>query len=176
MPAVVSSNPYAPPRARVDDVVVPTAELVLAGRSARLGAAIVDGLIFAVMVYVPMGIGIATIRLPSTGSVGAGGDNATGAVLSLVGLTLVGFIVWAWLTLKQMKATGQSLAKKHFNIKVVLADGSPVSLSTFIWKRNALTWLLSILPFYSIIEVLFIFGEKRQCLHDRMANTIVVEA
>jgi uncharacterized RDD family membrane protein YckC len=75
-----------------------------------------------------------------------------------------------------MKATGQSLAKKHFKIKVVLSDGSPASLGTLIWKRNVLTWLLSLLPLYSLIEVLFIFGEKRQCLHDRIANTIVVEA
>jgi uncharacterized RDD family membrane protein YckC len=151
-------------------VAVPRAALVLAGRSSRLGAAIVDGLIFAVMVYVPMGIGAAI------GTAGADNNNAAGAALLLVGLTLAGFIVWAWLSLRQMKATGQSLAKKRFNIKVVLSDGSPVSLGTLIWKRNVLTWLLSLLPLYSILELLFIFGEKRQCLHDRMANTIVVEA
>jgi uncharacterized RDD family membrane protein YckC len=170
MSAVVTPNPYAPPRARVHDVAAPRAALVLAGRSSRLGAAIVDGLIFAVMVYVPMGIGVAI------GTAGADSNNAAGPVLLLVGLTLTGFIVWAWLSLRQMKATGQSLAKKRFNIKVVLSDGSAVSLGTLIWKRNVLTWLLSILPLYSIIELLFIFGEKRQCLHDRMADTIVVEA
>jgi hypothetical protein len=32
------------------------------------------------------------------------------------------------------------------------------------------------IPLYGFIEVLFIFGENRQCLHDRMADTIVVEA
>jgi uncharacterized RDD family membrane protein YckC len=172
MSTVVTANPnpYAPPRAKVHDVAVPRAAVVLAERSSRLGAAIVDALIFAVMVYVPMGIGIAM------GRAGADSDNAAGPVLLLIGLTLMGFIVWVWLTLRQMKATGQSLAKKRFNIKVVLSDGSPVSLSTLIWKRNVLTWLLSFLPLYSIIEVLFIFGEKRQCLHDRIADTIVVEA
>ena len=172
MSAVVSPNPnpYAPPRARVHDVAAPKAALVLAERSSRLGAAIVDSLIFAVMVYAPMMIGAAL------GTAGADSDNAAGPVLLLVGLTLTGFVAWAWLTLRQMKATGQSLAKKRFNIKVVLSDGSPASLGTLIWKRNVLTWLLSVLPLYGFIEVLFIFGEKRQCLHDRMADTIVVEA
>jgi uncharacterized RDD family membrane protein YckC len=150
-------------------VAAPRAALVLAGRSSRLGAAIVDGLIFAAMVYVPMGIGAAI-------GTGADSNNAAWPVLLLVGLTLMGFIIWGWLTLRQMKATGQSLAKKRFNIKVVLSDGSPVSLGALIWKRNVLTWVLSIVPLYSIIELLFIFGEKRQCLHDRMADTIVVDS
>ena len=170
MSDVVVPNPYAPPRARVHDVAAQGAALVLAERSSRLGAAIVDSLIFMAMVYLPMGIGAAI------GTAVAGRDNAAGPVLLVVGLTLAGFIVWAWLTLRQMSATGQSLAKKRFNIKVVLSDGSPASMGTLIWKRNVLTWVLSIVPLYSFIEVLFIFGEKRQCLHDRMANTIVVEA
>jgi uncharacterized RDD family membrane protein YckC len=171
MSAVVSPNPnpYAPPRARVEDVAASRAALVLAERSSRLGAAIVDSVIFMVMVYVPMAIGAAIVA-------GADPNNAAGPVLLIVGLTLAGFVVWTWLTLKQIKANGQSLAKKRFNIKVVLSDGSPAPLGTLIWKRNVLTWVLSLLPLYSIIEVLFIFGEKRQCLHDRLANTLVVEA
>lgn len=162
------SNPYAPPRARVRDVAAPSTALVLAERSSRLGAAIVDGLIFTVMVYLPMLVG--TAMAAATRSEGGG------VLLLMLGPMLAGFVVWTWLTLKQMSATGQSLAKKYFNIKVVLADGSPASLGTLVWKRNVLTWLLSLIPFYGFIEVLFIFGDKRQCLHDRMADTIVVEA
>ena len=50
-------NPYAPPRARVRDVAAPKEQLVLAERSSRLGAAIVDGLIFSAMVYIPLVLG-----------------------------------------------------------------------------------------------------------------------
>ena len=32
------------------------------------------------------------------------------------------------------------------------------------------------LPLFGIIDALFIFGETRQCLHDKLADTIVVEA
>jgi hypothetical protein len=33
-----------------------------------------------------------------------------------------------------------------------------------------------IVPFYFLIDVLFIFGERRQCLHDKIADTIVINA
>ena len=162
-------NPYAPPRARVRDIAAPKAEMVLAERSTRLGAAIVDGLIFSAMVYVPMIIGMMVAA--------SAGDSAGGVFALLgVGLALAGFVVWTYMTLKQMGATGQSLAKKFLKIKVVRSDGSPASLSNLFWKRNFITWLLSIIPLYSLIEVLFIFGETRQCLHDKIADTIVVQA
>lgn len=162
---VPGKNPYAPPRARVRDVAAPKAELILAERSARLGAAIVDGLIFAAMVYIPMIIGMVLSSEP----------DSMFMMIGLV-LTFVGFIVWAYLTLKQMSATGQSLAKKYFNIKVVLSDGSQASLSRLIWRRNILNALLGIIPLYGIVEILFIFGESRQCIHDKLADTLVVEA
>ena len=161
-------NPYAPPRARVRDIAAPKAQLVLAERSARLGAAIVDGLIFAAMVYLPIIVGTVI-------SAAAGDESGVFALLG-VGLMLVGFGVWAVMTLKQMGATGQSLAKKYFNIKVVRSDGSPASLGNLVWKRNVVTWLLGIIPMYGLVEVLFIFGEERKCLHDKIADTIVVEA
>lgn len=174
MPANVNpvSNPYAPPRARVRDVAVKTETQVLAERSARFGASIVDGLIFGGMVYLPLIVGMVIAGAGSND-----GNTSSGAFgLIGVGLALVGLIVWLWLTLKQMSATGQSLAKKYFKIKVVLSDGSPAPLSTLIVRRNLLNGILSVIPLYGLIEVLFIFGEKRQCLHDRLANTIVVEA
>ena len=165
-------NPYAPPRARVRDIAVASNTIVLAERSARLGASIVDGLIFSAMVYIPLLVGTAI----GGAAVNSGSDAADGFVMVGLGLALAGFVVWTWLTLKQMGATGQSHAKKYFNIKVVMSDGAAASLSTLIWKRNFLTWVLGIIPLYGLIEVLFIFGEKRQCLHDRMADTIVVVA
>lgn len=166
------ANPYAPPRARVRDVAGPRTATVLAGRSTRFWAAMVDGLIFTVMVYTPVIIGSAMAGLGAQ----SGNEAGLGFLMIGLGLTLVGFVVWTWMTLKQMRDTGQSLAKKYFNIKVVMKDGSAASLGTLIWKRNVLNWLLSIIPIYGLIEILFIFGEERQCLHDKLADTIVVEA
>jgi uncharacterized RDD family membrane protein YckC len=161
-------NPYAPPRARVRDIAAPKEQLVLAERSSRLGAAIVDGLIFAAMVYIPMGIGVAMSAV-------SGDESGVFALLGL-GLMLAGLGVWLYMTLKQLSATGQSLAKKYFNIKIVRSDGSPASLGNIVWKRNVVNALLGIIPLYGIIDVLLIFGEERKCLHDKIADTIVVEA
>ena len=44
------------------------------------------------------------------------------------------------------------------------------------WLRNVVNGLLGIIPLYGIIDALFIFGESRQCLHDKIADTIVIKA
>ena len=158
------TNPYAPPTAIVQDVIDPAEPSVLAERGARLAAAILDSIIFAGMVYLPLMFAV------------IGGDEA--GVISMIGavLTLIGFGVWAWLTIGYMKLNGQSIAKKMLTIKVVRSDGSPASLGRLIWLRNVVNWLISIIPLYGFIDSLFIFGESRQCLHDKIADTIVVKA
>jgi uncharacterized RDD family membrane protein YckC len=89
---------------------------------------------------------------------------------------LIGLVIWAWFTLKFMARNSQSIAKKWLQIKVVRADGSRVSLGRLILLRNVVVWILSMIPLFSIIDALFIFGEARQCLHDKIADTIVVKA
>jgi len=88
----------------------------------------------------------------------------------------VGVGVFLVMTVRQLQATGQSLGKKFCNIKVVRSDGSPVTLGRVVWLRNVVNWLISLVPLYSVIDVLFIFGQTRQCLHDKLADTIVVKA
>jgi hypothetical protein len=44
------------------------------------------------------------------------------------------------------------------------------------WLRNFVNGLLGMIPLYGLIEILFIFGESQQCLHDKIADTIVVKA
>jgi hypothetical protein len=36
--------------------------------------------------------------------------------------------------------------------------------------------LLGVIPLYAIIDVLFIFGNARRCVHDYIADTIVIKA
>jgi hypothetical protein len=38
-----------------------------------------------------------------------------------------------------------------------------------------LNGLLGIIPFYGFVDVLFIFGQERRCLHDLIAGTRVVQ-
>ena len=162
------TNPYAPPQAIVEDIVDPFEKVVLADRGTRLGAAILDGFIFAGLVYLPL---MLTLGLNS-----AAGENGSDTIV-LIGsaLAMMGFVVWLGLTIRYVLRNGQSIAKKITGIKVVRRDGSPVNLGRIFWMRNVANGILSIIPLYGLIEILFIFSESRQCIHDKLADTIVVK-
>jgi len=165
-------NPYAPPSALVEDIVAPDAELVPASRSSRLWAALIDGVIFSALVYLPVLLGL--------GLASGMGSEGSGMALLLFLPSCVGFAVWAYFTLKFVRANGQSIAKRWFGIKVVRRDGSPVSLGRIFWLRNVVNSALSGIPLvgwvYALADAATIFEESRRCLHDRLADTIVVVA
>jgi uncharacterized RDD family membrane protein YckC len=187
------TNPYAPPRAFVRDIADPSSLADPADRETRLGASFLDGVIFMAMVPAPV------VFAAMKG--GSGLDSMVAAIVVGLPLAVVGFIVWCGLTIMYMWRNGQSIGKKLLDIKVVLTDGSPVSIWRIIWLRNVVNvyalfsivplywfsgriiWLLtfvtalnSIVPLYWFVDALFIFGESRQCLHDKIAGTIVVDA
>jgi uncharacterized RDD family membrane protein YckC len=168
-------NPYAPPRAAVSDVADPSNPADMADRGIRLVAAILDGIIFMAMFYLPLLIGGAMSGAYSAAS----GDSRT-ALAAFFGigglLALIGLGAWIWLTVMYVSRNGQSIAKKLLGIKVVRSDGTPASLGRIFWLRNVVNGLLGIIPLYGLIDVLFIFSEPRQCLHDKIADTIVVVA
>ncbi|MER2559873.1 MAG: RDD family protein [Myxococcaceae bacterium] len=71
---------------------------------------------------------------------------------------------------------GQSVAKRLFKIKVVRVDGSPVELWRIILIRNLAVHVVSQLcGLISIIDGAMIFGDEQRCLHDLIAETIVID-
>jgi uncharacterized RDD family membrane protein YckC len=163
-----TENPYAPPRAKVSDVADTSEELELAGRGIRLGAAILDGVIVALLVYVPLIAG---------GAFSARDPGEVPQISPVAGLlAFVGLVVWLWFTILYVSRNGQTIAKKWLGIKVVRSDGSKASLGRIFWLRNVVNALLGIIPLYALIDALLIFGEPRQCIHDKLADTIVVVA
>ncbi len=168
------TNPYAPPQAAVRDIVDPSLASVVADRGTRLGAAILDYFIFMLMVYMPL---VAAAAVAGASSSAAESPEAVMRAFGVGGIfALIGLVVWGGITIVLMKRNGQSIGKKATGIKVVRSDGSPASLSRLIWLRNVVNWIISIVPLYGLIDALFIFGESRQCLHDKIADTIVVIA
>jgi uncharacterized RDD family membrane protein YckC len=173
-------NAYAPPKANVADVSPGDAN-TLASRLARLGAAILDGFIVAVLIYTPIivggGMGSALGEMMRTSSVMA----FWALFVSRAGLvSLLLFIGWAVITFRFVAANGQTIAKKLVGIKVVRSDGSRATVARIFWLRNVVNSLISMIPLlgglYALIDMLFIFTERRQCLHDKIADTIVVDA
>ena len=164
------TNPYAPPTARVEDVVGVAERAEPAGRAIRLGGAILDGIIFGALVYLPFLAGFIAFSTNPRYV-----DMRTALALLLGG---VGFAVWAYLTVKYVMANGQSIAKRLLGVKVVRTDGTPASFSRIFLMRNVVNGLPGFIPvlgaLYTLVDALFIFSESRQCLHDRIADTIVV--
>jgi uncharacterized RDD family membrane protein YckC len=168
---VSTANPYAPPRGAVQDFVAGEG-LELGGRAARLAAAIVDGIIVCVMTYVP-----ALLVLFSTGALVGPEPQAADSDFLIAGLVFFsGFIAWAWITILLVARFGQTMGKRLLEIRVVRSDGAQASLGRIFLLRNVVNGLLGFIPLYALVDVLFIFSEQRQCIHDRLADTIVVKA
>ena len=74
--------------------------------------------------------------------------------------------------------SGQSIGKKLTKIKIVDAETSEkVSLMRAFTLRSFLFIILNLLfmPFITILDHAFAFGEKRQTLHDKLVKTKVVK-
>ena len=160
---ISQDNPYSAPMAALADVS--DDELQLAGRGTRLAATLLDGVI--------LGVGVVIGLLPSI----LAQDNAdardwTAALLLVIG---VGF---ALLNLILLARNGQTIAKYMLNIRVTRPDGSVPGLARLFFARYLPVGVLGALPFIGILvslsDALLIFRDDRRCLHDHIADTLVV--
>lgn len=164
-----TNNAYAPPLGAVRGVEHEALEL--AERIQRLGAFVLDAVAGFVMIYLPaLALLFATGALDETAEI----DGTTLATAGL--MCFIGFMAWVWITALLVARNGQTIGKRLLEIKVVRSDGTAASLGRIFWKRNFLNWLLCLIPLYGLVDLLFIFGERRQCIHDSLADTIVVRA
>ncbi|MDZ4814113.1 MAG: RDD family protein [Pseudomonadota bacterium] len=163
-------NPYAAPAARVDDYYAD--QLVLADRLTRLLAVIVD---FAIMAAI-IGIG-AAIVLPEVQK-DAQAQQAT--MIGFTAVIVVALLALMIVNLVLLHRYGQTIGKRVFSIKVVRLDGSHCSLLRYIFARWLPVGLLGAIPLLgpviSLVDSLMIFRNDQRCMHDLIADTIVVKA
>jgi uncharacterized RDD family membrane protein YckC len=170
-------NPYAPPTAPVRDIPADGSQRELAGRGARLGAIFLDGIVLAVLVYVPL---LATANFAALRPVN--GQINFAALLAGPGPMLagVGLLIYIAITCVLVSRNGQTVGKKLLGIKVVRGDGSRATLGRIFWLRNVIIGVVSAIPILgsavALIDNLLIFRQSRQCLHDQIADTIVINA
>ena len=166
------ANPYAPPRAEVRDAQTRD-EGELAGRGERFGAATLDTLIILIVLVAPLFIGADFDALAGGNFLGA----FSPAGIGLTGLASLGLVV---VTAVLVHKNGQTVGKKMVGIKVVRSDFSRASLARIFLLRNLVNAIPTLIPYvgnvYGLVDNLFIFNERRQCLHDKIADTIVVKA
>lgn len=161
-------NPYAPPEARVEDVRDDSAPAEPAGRGARLGAAIIDTIILVALV-VPVWIW--------------GFGKSFTETMSFADTLL--YMTFAYATYfvingAMLAKRGQSVGKRLLDIRIVRRDGSRAGLLRLFGLRYAANSAMMVIPFigwiYGLVDTLAIFGSNRRCIHDHIADTIVIKA
>lgn len=171
-------NQYAPPKSVVADVH-DAGDSPLAGRVSRLLAVWLDGLI-GFSGFVPAWIkNFSSLAQQSRGNaIAMWVALAKSGGLFYVGLLIALIVLAVDLTL--LARNGQTIGKKLLGIKVVRVDGSPVTLFRVFFLRYVCNTFLALIPLigvlYSLVDHLMIFGEKRRCAHDYIADTIVIKA
>lgn len=169
MSSVDNDGRYAPPRAAVDDVPEATDGVVLGGRGQRLLAAIIDELLSFAAVFLARAVTpwdpFASTRDYFSLSFR---DPAIGFVLFLL---LNGYL---------LATQGRTIGKRVIGLGIVRSDGSPASFGRLVGLRYGVFSLLNVLPILGqlvgIVDSLCIFRASRRCLHDELADTVVIKA
>jgi uncharacterized RDD family membrane protein YckC len=158
----------------------------------RLGASLIDGIVIALlavpvlaaMMYflVPMLVDVQALQNaenpPTPEEQQAIASKLLGAYLASAAVAYVLPIV---LYAVMITKTGQTPGKKLCGIRILKKDSG--ELPGFVNGVLLRSWLKNVaysIPFVgaliALADALMIFTEERQCLHDRIAGTIVVES
>ena len=176
--SVAQSNPYLAPRAAIKDIT-PLGEIELAGRLVRLGASFLDGLIqmlVALPFFFVIFLYIFSIESFEDFGIWAKDNMSLWTVMAVV-ITVAVFIA---INFHLLRSNGQTIGKRICNIKIVRSDGTPADIQRILIYRYLPQWLIPQVPivggFFPLIDAVLIFRESRKCLHDDIADTIVIKA
>lgn len=162
-------SPYSPPNS---DVAINTVEgSVLASRWKRLAAMLINIAILLLPIFLAgLVSGYNDLSLMTNNS------NDAMSLIMLGVFYIVIIIINMMLIIKKSATVGKVLMK----IKIVRSSGEKCSPSRIIGLRIIINGLISMIPIlgpvYSIIDPLLIFNERKQCIHDFLADTIVIDA
>lgn len=141
----------------------------LASRRKRLGGALIDGLIAMVTT---ISIMFATGILQQLVS----GQQMT--VGQRVGFFLVGWLVFLILNGYLLATKGKTIGKVVVKTRIVDMNGHVPGFGKLLILRYLILGLVAQIPIFGIlaeyVDVLFIFGKERRCIHDYIAGTWVI--
>ena len=170
MSSASDENRFAPPLAHVEDVAEGPG--VLAGRWTRLGATLIDAVV--------AGLAFGLIALVSPFNVFKPAATSSGVWVLMLQNLVIGFILFLLIHGYLIATRGQTVGKALLKIRIVRSDGSPASFGRIVGLRYLTTSVLASIPVigtvYGLLDVLLIFRASRRCLHDNIADTIVVTA
>jgi uncharacterized RDD family membrane protein YckC len=173
----VGTNAKVADAAATDDRS-PLGEVILATRGRRLAGAVLDGLVCAVVI-IPVGILVHWNPFDPT--------VQRNFQFGLLGW-LLGTACFLGINGYLLVHRGQTIAKKVLGMKIVRPDGGRVSAFRILVLRYG-AYVLARFPYSLLfgvnlwiggllawIDDLLIFRDSRRCLHDVIADTIVVRS
>jgi uncharacterized RDD family membrane protein YckC len=161
-----NNNPYQAPAATIAEG---TYEGELASRWARLGAAIIDTIIL-VAILLPIMFANGYMEVASQGAVPFG---------TTVMYAVLGFVIFVLVQGYPLATSAQTWGKKLLGIRIEGMDGTRPSLMVLLLRRYLPVQVVGTVPLvgpvFGLVNVLFIFGGNRRCVHDLIAGTRVVK-
>ena len=137
----------------------------LASPWARLAAVIIDGLIMMAVVIPISIIGALTLAANQQS------DETTAAFIAVIAIAVVVVFVIQWVLLG---TRGQTIGKIALRIRIVDAQtGAHPGWARLVLLRSIVNWLLGIIPFYGLVDALFIFRGDHRTIHDLYSGTRV---
>lgn len=162
------NNVYSTPQSQLVDQV-DDSEKPLASRWARLGASIIDSIIMMVIIMPVMYF---------TGGFDGIMEGVQPGFVYTLGVGVLGIIVFFVINYRYLVANGQTVGKKVLEIKIVDLNGNVPVFQPQLVIRYAVYMLPGQIPvvgqIFSFVNILFIFGKEKRCIHDMVAKTKVV--
>ncbi|MEZ6133298.1 MAG: RDD family protein [Pirellulaceae bacterium] len=146
----------------------------LASLLSRLAANFVDG-IAIMLAFIVSFLSLALAQATGLIAKELSPGDVAGAIeaLCIMGFPIAVFCMVQW---NLIATRGQSMGKMLLFIRIVNDRGNPPGFVQGVILRDWVRVLLGLIPFFNIIDILFIFGESRRCIHDFIAGTRVVQA
>jgi uncharacterized RDD family membrane protein YckC len=133
---------------------------IQANIGARLAAKVIEYIIFIILTIAAIVPGIMI-------------DNS-GLIISLVSITWVSWFIYLSIHLTM---NGQTIGKWLLRLKIVRADtGDEGGFVHNVLLRMVTNNVIGlIVPFYTWVDILFIFSKDARCIHDQLASTRVIK-
>jgi uncharacterized RDD family membrane protein YckC len=167
-------NPYQPPAfdEGPNPEPSPAGGIAFATRSERLGAAMIDSLIQAAVLFpiqIALGVyrGFPRVQPQAPLAHMMWGLGGLGVYLAIHGYLLA--------------QRGQTIGKRLVGIRIVnVGDGAQTSIARIVGLRILPIQLVTLVPkvgiFAALVDAVIIFRKDRRCVHDHLAGTMVVKA
>ena len=143
----------------------------LASRWDRLWASLIDGLILMAIIFPVMYM---------TGGFDGISEGVQPSFGYSISIGLLAITVFFLINGKSLINEGKTIGKRHLGIKITALDGSLATVKKHLIKRYAFYFLLGHTPFIgqiiSNVNILFIFGKNKRCIHDYVAGTKVIKS